>query len=159
VPGHAGRLVVLAVTFALRRTEPYGVVHLAGRAIKAYEVTAADDPVDANIWQAALGAAETTLADVPGTSPGFVILHLGEDSVWLLVHWWAGDICCQRLLTASLADPSVFRHAPTGLMACVWELHVIDHERRAWSRNVLGGEGGTPAYLASRLRVVGGDPL
>ena len=149
----------IAVTFALRRTEPYGLVQLAGRTVKAYEITVSDDPVDDNIWRAALSTAEAALADAPGTAPGFVILHLGEDSVWLLVHWWADDICCQRLLTASLADPAVFRHAPSGLMACVWELHVIDHERRAWARNVLGGEGGTPAYLASRLRVLGGEPL
>lgn len=151
--------MVVAVTFGLRRTEPYGVVQLAGRAVKAYEITGSDDPVDEQIWAAALAAAHGALADAPGTSPGFVILHLGEDSVGLLVHWWAGDVCCQRVLTASLAAPGTFRHAPAGPMACVWELHVIDHERRAWARNVLGGEGGHPAYLANSVRVGAGDPL
>lgn len=151
--------MVVPVTFALRRTEPFGVVQVAGRAVKAYEITVSDDPVDEQIWTAALAAAQAALVDAPGTSPGFVILHLGEDSLGLLVHWWAGDICCQRLLTASLADPGTFRHAPAGPMACVWELHVIDHERRAWARNVLGGEGGHPAYLANSMRVVAGDPL
>ncbi len=147
------------MTFALRRTEPYGVVRLAGRQVKAYEITATDDPVDAAVWRAALAAADGALAEVPGTTPGFIVLHLGEDSVWLLVHWWVDDICCQRLLTASMAEPQVFRHAPADLMACVWELHVIDHERRAWARNVLGGEGGLPAYLAASIRAAGGDPL
>jgi len=147
------------VTFALRRTEPYGELLMDGRPVKAYEITAGADPVDAEIWQAALRAADAALSDVPGLSPGFVVLHLGTDGVWLLVHWWNDDICNQRLLTASLEDPTVFRHAAADLMACVWELHVIDHERRAWARHVLGGDGGAHAYLADTLRVRAGELL
>ena len=48
--------MVVTVTFGLRRTEPFGGVQLAGRAVEADEVPVSDDPVDEQIWTAALAA-------------------------------------------------------------------------------------------------------
>ncbi|MGW1677636.1 hypothetical protein [Saccharopolyspora sp. NPDC002376] len=82
---------------------------------------------------------------------GFVIVHRGEDSTWLLVHWWEQDIRCQRLLRSDDGDP--FAPARAHLFACVWELHVIDHERRAWACHTLNPAPDHAAYLKDAITV------
>ena len=61
---------------------------------------------------------------------GFAILHEGEEAIWLLLHWWAhGDICCRALFRADSGTLEFEDVSKRSLMACVWELRVIDHER------------------------------
>jgi hypothetical protein len=45
------------------------------------------------------------------------------------------------------------RPHPTPAIACVWELAVLDHERRAWVRHVLARPHGPDAgaYLRDRF--------
>ena len=82
--------------------------------------------------------------------PGFVILHRGEAGIWLLMDWWAhGDICCQRL---SRADPGGTAFAPMDdrpLLACIWEMQVIEDERRAWMAHMMRDAPDAGAYLAA----------
>ena len=70
-----------------------------------------------------------------------------------LVYWWAAR---ERDPRRAYAAPSPLASADelvaltdTG-MACVWELEVIDFERRAWLDDVLIGED-LPAYLERAL--------
>ncbi len=81
---------------------------------------------------------------------GFVVLHEGEAGTWLLMDWWAhGDILCQRL---SLDTGAGFRPADDRpLLACVWELPVIAHERGAWVRHMMRAAPSPDGYLADRL--------
>lgn len=93
-----------------------------------------------------LPAAEARIPDllpaVEGAVHGeaFAIVHAGEDAVWLLVHWWT-DTCLMhhRMVSATLDAPSDFVHpVPETLIACSWELAVVQHERDAWVRTVQG---------------------
>jgi hypothetical protein len=85
---------------------------------------------------------------------GFVTLHDAGDYCFALYDWWAGENeVHQRLYSAPLDSPETLRPHPTPAIACVWELTVIDHERRAWLRHVLARPEGpdVAAYLRDRF--------
>ncbi|TPW28389.1 hypothetical protein [Pararhizobium mangrovi] len=83
---------------------------------------------------------------------GFAILHRGEEALWLLSSWWrSGGIATEDLWRADLSSRSSRFHAvEEKVMACVWELGVIDFERRAWIETAMAGRP-IPEYLAARL--------
>ncbi|MBN9045175.1 MAG: hypothetical protein J0H18_05830 [Rhizobiales bacterium] len=96
------------------------------------------------------GAAER-LATLPHQEAGFAILHQGEESLWLLLHWWLeGGIATQMLWRSDLGDEADFVPAQPLLMACVWELGIIDFERRAWMETAMSGKS-VADYLARTL--------
>jgi len=83
---------------------------------------------------------------------GFAILHQAIGGNWLLLHWWVQEaICCEALWESHDESPTEFDIAPKPLMACVWELVVIDFERRAWVDTVLRHDGNRDLYLGTRL--------
>lgn len=102
------------------------------------------------------GAAEGVAgADMHGEA--FSIVHAGEDAVWLLVFWWT-DHCLLhgRMVGASLDRPEEFTlPTPDTLVACTWELAVVQHERDAWVRNVQG-PGTKASFEAYRADVLTG---
>jgi hypothetical protein len=95
-----------------------------------------------------------TEADAIGAhhNVAFVIFHQGKRANWLLTHWWIHhDICCHIVSSSPLDDPLRFARATGPVMACVWELIVIDFERRAWISRALGSKPDVGKYLAERL--------
>ncbi|WP_343313106.1 hypothetical protein AAIB41_09630 [Brucella sp. BE17] len=97
--------------------------------------------------EAAVGIARRQIAAVAGKleqtphlGAGFAILHQGEESLWLLLHWWVeGGIATRILWQSELGDTIKFVPAQPLLMACVWELGIIDFERRAWIETAMSG--------------------
>lgn len=72
---------------------------------------------------------------------GFAILHAGNEALWLLLcQWIEGGIVTHRLWSAPLATEAFFQLVVTDSMACVWELGVVDFERRAWMNTVMSGK-------------------
>ena len=83
---------------------------------------------------------------------GFVILHRGIGGTWLLLHWWVQEsICAEALWKAPDESPTEFEAGPGSFMACVWELVVIDFERRAWVDAMLRLKGDRDRYLDTWL--------
>lgn len=83
---------------------------------------------------------------------GYVILHAGEMSNWLLIHWWAhSDIALRLLASAELGTEVFTSQDHRRFHACVWEHVVIDHERLAWVRRAMAPEGSAARYLSDRL--------
>jgi hypothetical protein len=110
---------------------------------------AADGPVG-DVLVAATGA----LAE-PGV-PGFTIAHEGRSAAMALVYWWAHENELHRRAYAaplSLASADALQALTDTGMACVWELEVIDFERRAWLEDVLV-DGDVDAYLSRTLEAV-----
>ena len=70
---------------------------------------------------------------------GFAVLHVGQQGIWLLLHLWMPGGIASRHLWRSDIGRSNFEPAPDHLMACVWELAVVDFERRAWKDTALAG--------------------
>ncbi len=83
---------------------------------------------------------------------GFIIVHQALGENWLLLHWWIQEaICCESLWKSHEESPTEFKAVQRPFMACVWELVVIDFERRAWVDAVLQRETNLEHYLANRL--------
>ena len=80
------------------------------------------------------------LRATPHCGAGFAILHRGEEANWLLLLWWTeGGTATRRLWRADLGDGLNFAPVDPLYMACVWELGIIDFERRAWMKSVMSG--------------------
>jgi hypothetical protein len=97
---------------------------------------------------ATLDAAREALPD--GGGAGFVIAHDAASAGLSLVYWWANENEIHgRFFASPLEDPSAYvPYDGTGL-SCVWEMEVMDFERRAWLEDVLK-RGDVDAYLARR---------
>jgi hypothetical protein len=84
-------------------------------------------------------------------SVGFVILHHGSAAKSLLTQWWTNEcVCLQCVAQSRFAGPPKFESAKPELMACAYELVVIDFERRAWVSTMMSGEP-IDSYLGSWL--------
>jgi hypothetical protein len=97
---------------------------------------------------ATLDAAREALPDGGGT--GFVIAHDANGAGLSLVYWWANENEIHgRFFASPLDDPSAYAPVESPGLACVWELEVLDFERRAWLQDVLIGSD-IDAYLERR---------
>ena len=86
--------------------------------------------------EATLAAAREALPAEGGT--GFVIAHDANGAGLSLVYWWANENEIHKhVFAAPLDDPGALEPADGTAMACVWELEVIEFERRAWLEDVL----------------------
>jgi hypothetical protein len=85
----------------------------------------------------------------------FLIVHQGNDGNYAILDWWTGENMLQhRVYHAAPGNPLAFApFADTGIVACVWELHVMAFERQAWIDAVLANRAGPDldAYYARRL--------
>jgi hypothetical protein len=95
---------------------------------------------------ATVDAARAALPD--GGGIGFVIAHDAATAGLGLVYWWANDNEIHaRFFASPLEDPSAVEPVNGTGLACVWELEIIDFERRAWLEHVLKGDD-VDGYLA-----------
>jgi hypothetical protein len=99
--------------------------------------------------EATLDAARGALPEGGGT--GFVIAHDARAAGLGLVYWWANDNEIHaRAFVSPLDDPAAYTANDDGTaLACVWELEIIDFERRAYLEDVLKN-GDVENYLARR---------
>jgi hypothetical protein len=86
--------------------------------------------------------------------PGFTIAHDAQSAGLGLVYWWANENEIHaRFYSSPLDDPGTLTAYTGAGMACVWELEVIDFERRAWLSDVLVDDD-VEAYLSRALEAV-----
>ena len=86
---------------------------------------------------------------------GFVIAHRTTNNYSYVVGWWSyGCLLSTAAFSAPFSEPADIARRPARQAGCVWELAVIDHERRAWTRTMLsaGAGGDVDAYLATVLK-------
>ena len=120
--------------------------------LKAYAILAApgaepDAALAARAKELVAGAAKE-IAATAQEGIGFVILHQDHEGAWLLLHWWTSGSTCAQLIWHGPPDaPAAFTPLDRPGMACVWELALIDHERRAYVRSLAGPGDGLAAYL------------
>jgi hypothetical protein len=143
------------------KTAGRGPLLTLGEAVlKWYEVAPADSPVTAETRALARRdlreAAEAGTLEL-GPGLGFAILHrCGASFHFLLLATWRNDNELWETVWAKDGDdrpgfvpwPSEGTHRPT---FCVWELGVVCHEQRAWSRYLRSrrDEASRQAYLRS----------
>jgi hypothetical protein len=73
----------------------------------------------------------------------FATAHDATSVYIALVYWWKSENeLHQRIYVSPKSSPPAFEpveHQPTG---CVWELEIVDFERRAWIEDVLANPDG-----------------
>jgi hypothetical protein len=119
----------------------------AGR-LKHYGIAATGDQPRPELAAATRRVAEQA---VPGGAYGFTIAHDAATAGLAIAYWWANENEIHKhVFAAPLDDPGALEPADGTGMACVWELEVIDFERRAWLEDVLK-DGDIERYLEHAL--------
>lgn len=99
---------------------------------------------------AARETAEKLLVEANATAHfnnGFAILNYGADQVGLHINWWTeGGVCTSKRYTAPQNGQAIFKSVEGPQITSVWELVVIDFERRAWVDTILKRTGSLSVY-------------
>ena len=82
---------------------------------------------------------------------GFLILHSATEGIFSLINWWIGEnMLNSHIFMTDLKEPENFtKISGDGLVSCVWELEIMNHERISWLNNILkqAPNPNYPAYL------------
>jgi hypothetical protein len=149
----ANSLLGLAERHHARIARPLGTRRVAGHLVKGYALEAQCRAVTVQDEAAALAIAEGHLA--LGRSRGslglaVLIAHAGGDGDYVLVHTWIEDHMSDLVIfSGPPGRPGELRPGRAGLAPCVWEAAILAHERDAFVRHVLDGEGKIEARLAA----------
>jgi hypothetical protein len=159
----AGVLAAMERTVTLRgphRPRPVRFLELLDTGewlAKVYGITAVGETPEAPLIAAARSLAERELPrgeEAESTyGLGLVVIHQAADFAFVLLNWWYGENeLHEKLYSAPLGDPTALRPHGKPAIGCVWELGVLDFERRAWLEHVLANPAGPDvgAYLAAR---------
>ncbi len=85
---------------------------------------------------------------------GIVVAHDSATWCFALFYWWqSANELHQRVYAAPLAAPRTLTQLANPGAGCVWELSVVDFERRAWLEDVLANPSGPDIdrYLTRRF--------
>lgn len=143
-----------------RRIRYLGEHNALGWRCKLYGIAMEGELPRDSLVASARAVAERVLPQPPVTGPGgdddrygigLIIAHDGRDRAYVIVAWFAGENeIYERLLSAPLDGTSQPEPHPSPAVGCVWELEVVDFERRAWLEHVLKGPD-IEAYFAAHL--------
>lgn len=82
---------------------------------------------------------------------GFIIIHPGDLGVSISAHWWAqGSVLCQHIYRKHYDEREPLDTVTRPVVACVWELALINAEREAWQQYMMNANPDPSAYLAAR---------
>jgi hypothetical protein len=74
---------------------------------------------------------------------GVVTAHDSATYCFALLYWWqSANELHQRVYAAPLDNPRALTKVTDPGAGCVWELSVVDFERRAWMEDVLANPNG-----------------
>ena len=133
----------------------------AGWRVKVYGISASDERPAEELVEAIKREAAVKLPTPAVTDDrygvGFLYAHQGRDGGgFASVNWWGNENELFHYQYEASSDAVGELHPieqTGGSSACVWDLAVIEHERRAWIECVLANDGGPDlnAYLARTL--------
>jgi hypothetical protein len=138
---------------------PLGLLHIDDWRVKVHGLSATPKGELDPAAQDGAHKAATEALPRPGTAGGrygvgFVIAHRSTNAYSYVVGWWSYScLLSTAAYSARFSEPADIARCPSRQAGCVWELAVIDHERRAWTRTMLraGVEGDVEAYLGAVL--------
>lgn len=79
---------------------------------------------------------------------GFLIIHPGELGVSIAVHWWIqGSVLCQHIYRKLYTEVEPMDTVRRPVIACVWELALINAEQEAWRKTMMNSEPSPSAYM------------
>jgi hypothetical protein len=116
-------------------------------------VAARPELVEATLNLAAADLPQPAIAD-ERYGVGFVIAHDARTASIGLIYWWeSGNELHQRCHAGPLATPRAMTRLKHPAAGCVWEIGIIDFERRAWLADVLANPAGPDIdlYISRQL--------
>jgi hypothetical protein len=131
--------MTLQEIYGPRPVEYLGVWAVNGWSLRAYGIAFNRETVRRELVMAALEIAGEPLPpidDPRSSGAGFVTLHDSEDGCYVLVDWWVQIEMHEAIYCSPIDDPAALSRMETPVVACVYELAVIDHERRRWLEHV-----------------------
>jgi hypothetical protein len=152
-------LRALAETHHARAVRPLGTHEVAGHLVKVYGIEAPGRQVEGAEVGLRIAGGHLAGAGARGSlGLAVVLVHAGGDGDYVLVHTWIeGDMSDLAVYTGPVGRPDELRPGRTGLTPCVWEAAVFAHERDAFVRHVLDGDGAVE--FAGRLDAWAADVL
>ena len=131
---------------------------VAGWRLKLYGIALYGKGPDPAFVGATRDLAASVLPQPPATDDrygvGFATAHDATSAYIALVYWWQSENeLHQRIYVSPKEDPIAFAQVENQPTGCVWELAIVDFERRAWIEDVLASPNGPEVerYLESRL--------
>ncbi|WP_229884061.1 hypothetical protein [Roseobacter sp. MH60115] len=136
-----------------RRVEHLGIWSAGALKFKAYSILAegsaiGDDMVA--LAQSILLEDVVPRAQHEGESNdlGFVFVHPGALGLTISVHWWCqGSVLCQHNYRRVYGATAPLDTRDRPVIACVWELALINAEQEAWRATMMGPVPDPQAYL------------
>ncbi|WP_137934847.1 hypothetical protein [Mesorhizobium comanense] len=139
-----------------RRVSNLGQWDIGGLKLKVYGLVAHGKRVD-DLMQALAQSfvREDVLARVADeghdNGMGFVIIHPGELGVSISAHWWIqGSVLCQHIYRKLYAAIEPMDTVKRPVIACVWELALINAEQEAWRKTMMKSAPSPSAYMHAR---------
>lgn len=129
-----------------------------GWELKLYGIALNGKDPDPAFVEATRDLAASLLPQPPGADDrygvGFATAHDATSVYIALIYWWQSENeLHQRIYVSPKGDPISLQHVENQPAGCVWELAIVDFERRAWIEDVLASPNGPDLerYLERRL--------
>lgn len=151
----SGRTPYLSV-YQPRAVSSLGVWQVGHLRLKVYGITAEGQKLTDGIASKAHAFAQRDLpplvaAEGDDDGLGFVIIHPGELGVSVLLHWWIqGSVLCQHIERTLWGNDRPMDTASRPVIACVWELGLINAEQCIWRDTMMVPEPDPDTYLDTR---------
>ncbi|MCM2474685.1 hypothetical protein HGO38_14485 [Rhizobium sp. CG5] len=94
------------------------------------------------------------LAEGDDNGLGFVIIHPGDLGISVLAHWWIqGSVLCQHIRRTLWGANTPMDTAKRPVIACVWELGLINAEQQLWRDTMMIDQPDSGAYLNAHAAI------
>ena len=136
--------LVIKEKYEDRQVEFCGIWEDNSWKFKIYKITHKNNsPADEKIENTAKAFAlkcVTTFTDIAALyGLGYIILHKGMDSNFIVINFWAGENMIRtHAFISTLENPYDYRDiTETGMNVCVWDALIHNFERNSWVENIL----------------------
>ena len=144
----------------LTRPDSRGITNLpdivsGGWRLKCYGISCSDvmpgrDLIDATVALAEEGLPSNAIDD-GRHGVGFAIAHDGRLGRWAMYFWWSHSVWFHHTLYHSPVGAELRLRPRVGdLVACIYEMSIIEWERQVWIAQALGA-GDIDGYVAARM--------
>ncbi len=136
-----------------------GLWQMEGLAFKVYGIVANGKKIDKQLVSQARSFVINEVPEIVAVEGynnglGFVIIHPGELGISVLAHWWVqGSVLCQHIHRQLWDEKSPIDTTTRPVIACVWELGLINAEQEIWRKTMMGATPDTSAYLETRAHL------
>ncbi|MEJ8475097.1 hypothetical protein [Roseibium algae] len=126
--------------------------------LKVYGIAAAGQSVSAAVIADAKALAEAELpqliaAEGDDNGLGFALIHCGETGVTISLYWWVhGCVLCQHIKRTLYGADRPLKFADRPVIACVWELELINAEQMVWQKTMMIPTPDPEAYKKTRIQ-------